>query len=625
MLNCTADNLRTEIEAAVKLRRRHTELTDALIRRYAGTNYRSDWEPDEESIENHEFEFLVNTVPAVMANNPSVAIRSRRPVVQRELVSAMQHGTNRWIKDIDLRGTLEPVVYDTVFGFGVTVITMEPVPGFETKEVPPLRPALRRVAPKRFFMDPQGDGPNNARFMGHLFVRDREDMLRAKNPDGSAKYDADAVKALTEPEEGGFSRDLGFGNDAELRVERGQVMAAEVFVPEKKLIYTIGFASGGGKREGRMLRPPRRYFGHPRGPYILFGFYLVPDQVYPLSPLAVTADTVLELNAHSAQVQRQASSARKLVLVDSTNAAMLDAIKNFEDGTVAGIPNFDVRAFAEVSLGGPDAGQLDYIERLRNRLDRRSGLTDIQRGQITGKATATEVQEATAAAGGRVKYMQDRIRRSVQQVIENSAWLMFNSDSVAFPVTQTKAEELVFTGYGEDQGSGFDLRKEPEQDGEFYGGIQPGQEDYSFFDLEIEIEPYSMEQVNEAVLQKRMQEAVQTVSSFAPMMMQFPFINWPDLLDDFFQAMNIPDGRKYINFEMLVQMLQMRFAPGQPQAVSGVDGNPPPDLGGFKSPPGMPAGKAATQAVRETESGDGQMAGSQAAAMGALLGTASAA
>ena len=628
MLKCTPDNLRIEIEAAIKLRRRHTEITDGLIRRYAGGSYRSDWTPDEASIENHEFEFIVNTVPAVMANNPAVSIRSRRPVVQRELVQAMQHGVNRWIRDVDLRGVLEPVLYDTVFGFGVTVITMEPVPGFETREVAPLRPALRRISPNRFFMDPQADGPANARFTGHLFVRDREDLLNAKDADGRPKYDKAAVAALTLPDDDtGIGGDLGLS--ADMRIDRDQVVAAEIFVPEKKMIYTIGFAaSGDGRKEGRMLRAPRRYFGHPRGPYILFGFYVMPDQVYPLSPLMVTAESVMELNAHASQVRRQAATARNIVLVDATNAAMLDAVKNYEDGSVAAIPNFDARAFAEVSLGGPNPGQLDYIQRLRDRLDRRSGLTDIMRGQVSGKATATEVQAAESASNGRVRYMQDRVRQSVMKCIENAAYIMFESNTVVFPVTMEKAEELAFEKQEGGSGGGYTMKQTDEEDMDFMGGPQEGQEDYSFFDLEITIEPYTMEQVSEAVLQRRMETAVQTVASFGPQMLQYPFINWPDLLDDYFQALNIPDGRKYVNFEMLAQMIQQQYAAGQVQGIPGLDGAPPPDFDTFRGPPSVPAGASAAAAVRETEAAEGTGgaggaggggAGGQAAMMSGLL------
>lgn len=614
MLDCTPQNLRLEVEAAIKLRQKHTDIMDELVGRYAGENYRSDWSPDDPSIENHEYEFLVNIIPAVMSNNPSVSIKSRRPVVQRELVKAMNHGTNRWIKDIDLKGTLEPVLYDASFKFGVVTVTMEPLPGHENKEVPPMRPALRRISPKRFFMDPQAEGPDQARFMGHVFVRDREDLIEAKNPDGSAKYDKKAIESLAGPSaDNDIASGSGFIEDFDMRIDRDQVIAAEVYIPEKGMIYTIGFSStkDSEKREGKFLRKPRRFFGHPRGPYILFGFYVVPDQVYPMSPLGVTAASVSELNAHAEQVRRQASVSRTLVLTNATNVSLTDAIKNFEDGSIAAIPNFDRNGFAEINLGGAHPAQIDYVRELRERLDRTSGVTDIQRGQVSGKGTATEASLAAAASSGRVSFMQEKVRGSVVKVIENAVWLMFESNSIIFPITEEKAEKMVFNGIGID--NAFEIEGADEQDSIFFGGPQPGQEDYSFFDLELEIEPYSMEQVDEAVLQKRMEQATAMVASFAPMMLQYPFINWPELLDDRFQTLNIPDGRKYINFEMLSQMLGVKFGPGAVQGIPGIDGAPGPDMEAFKGPPNMPAGSQSKDVMNE-----GQSAANE---IGALLGS----
>lgn len=620
MLQCTPENLREEVDAAIELRQKHIIVMNELVERYAGSNYRSDQQPEQSSIENHEFEFIVNTIPAVLATNPAVSVKSRRPVVQRELVQAMQHGINRWIKDIEFRDRIEPVLFDAFFKFGVMVVTMEPLPGHEHKDMPPLRPTLRRISPRMFFMDPQASGPKSARFMGHVFLRDRDDMLAAKNPNGSAKYDKEAIESLQGNDDGNDIIGETFLQDMDLKVDRDQVIGAEIYVPEKGMIYTIGFTAQRDreKRETKFIRKPRKAFCHPSGPYALFGFYIVPDQVYPLSPLCVTAESVEEANAHSEQIRRQASTARNLVLVDGTNSPLLDAIKNFQDGTVASIPNFDRNAFAEVAIGGPNPGQLDYVERLRERIDRRSGLTDIQRGQVSGDATATEAQLAAAAASGRVRYMQGLVRNSVKEILNKVGWLMFNSDSIAFPVSKEKSEKLVFE-QNIDGTAGIKIDGDEEQDEYFFGGIQPGQEDFNYFDLELEIDPYSMEQVDEAVLQKRMEIATVTVSKFAPLMLQFPFVNWPELLDDYFQALNIPDGRKYINFELLAQILKTQFSPGAPQGIPGIDGAPPVDTGAFKGPPNMPAGSQAQQIAQ----GDPSM--NPASEIASMLGAANSA
>lgn len=586
MLNTSPENLRVEITAAIKLRRRHTNLSRQLIERYAGSAYRDDWEPETPSHENHEFEFVVNTIPALIANDPRVSIKSKRPRVQRELADAMQHGMNRWIRDVRFADLVEFPVYDAMFDFGVVTITLEPLPGYDDQDDPPLRPIIRRISPRRYFKDPQG-GPMGGRYAGHLLIRDRDDMLAAKNPDGSPRYDREAVEALGSPESSDLVDDELF-RDTELRVERNQVVFAEVYIRETGMIHTVGFSTVKDENSlrARQLRKPRPFVGHPTGPYHELGIYLVPDQVYPLSPLAATQDLVAEINAHAEQVSRDSDTARSIVLFDSTNAALGDAIQHFENGAVAGVPGFNRNDFAEVRMGGANPVQLDYIARLRERIDRRSGLTDIQRGNITGDGTATEAQLAAASASARVKFMQRRVQRWVKSILNGVGWLMYHSDSIVFPIPIEEAESLVFNGFqaavaGQPMFSG---REKNVQEAVFYGGVQPGQEDWSYFDLELEIEPYSMEQVNEAVLQKRMETAMAVITNVAQAITAMPWVNWPDLLDDYFNTLNIPDGRKYINFEVLAEFMQMRFTAGTVDTIAGLDGQAPVNTRGLALP-----------------------------------------
>lgn len=599
MLDTTPSNLRLEVEAAVRLRRRHTDLSHQLIERYVGSAYREDWE-DEPSHENHEFEFIANMIPALVANNPKVNVKSRRPVVHRELAEAVQHGLNRWIRDINMKDRLEKPLYDSMFDFGVVSVTLEALPGYDDQDNPPMRPIFRRISPRRYFKDPQG-GVEGGRYAGVILTRDRQDMIDDRNPDGSRKFDEEAVKALSSPE----SMDAVVDDvlrDMEIRVERNQCVYAEIYIRETGMIHTIGFASlpnekGSRSKGGVELRKPRPFFGGPHGPFIELEYYIVPDQVYPLPPLCVTHDLVTEINSHAEQVSRDADTARNLVLYDSTNSHLGDSLANALNGAVCGIPNFDQRLFAPVTLGGANPVQLDYILRLRERIDRRSGLTDIMRGNISGQGTATEAQLAAASANARVKYMQGKVQQFVIKILENATWLLCNSTSVVYPISIDEAEEIVYRGPGAmiEGGAMFDMRKPGVREGVFMGGVQDGQDARAFYDLELIIEPYSMEAVNEAVLQKRMMEAFGITIQAAQMIPQMPYVNWPDLLDDLYNAVNVPDGRKYINFEMLAQILNTEWQPGEVRGIRGIDGAPPVNMQAFRGPPNMPAGQTAEQ------------------------------
>jgi hypothetical protein len=566
MLDVSADNLSQERDAAIELRKRHTDVSRELIYHYAGEKYRSDWCPEDPIRENHGFEYISTVLPNLVYYNPKIAVSSRRPRIQRDLAMAMQHGGNRWISDVNLAEHLERVALDLMFDFGVMLFITEPLPGYDGEAIPPLRPGCKRISPRMFFTDPQTNGGSKPRFTGHAWIRDKEDLLKAKNADGSPKFDQEVVKTLCE--EAGLEE---FYSDPfnqigdNLRVRRGQVIGYEIFVPEHGMVYTM--ASYTSRRSGKdyhgMLRKPRRAVVPSWGPYTLFGIYAVPDQVYPLSPLAVTHDQVQELNLFADQAARQASTSRRLVLVDAMNPKLVEAVKNFDDGGIASIPNFNRNGALEVNFGGAQPEVLDYIERLRIRLDRTSGLTDVMRGNVSGQATATENKIAAAAADIRIKFMQRQFRQNTTQVIRSALWAMFELEDVQFPVPRPQEEGATASG-------GMDA--DQMEDGIFIGGKKEGQEAWRFEDLEVEIEPYSMELVDETALQDRMTNAFNLVLQVTPMIRQFPEVNWRALMDDYFQSMNIPDaGRKYFNWGLVEQMLQMQLASSDPMDVPGVE------------------------------------------------------
>lgn len=579
MLSDDPTKMHDEIRAAIRLRRMHTNKSKEMIEMYAGSAYRDGWHCREGDM-NHPFELITNQLPSLAYNNPAARIKSRRPRVQRELVKAMQHGLNRNISDIDLVTKLQRVALDSFFDFGVLLTTLEPLPGYEGKRQPPMRPGVRRISPRLFFQDPLG-GINGPRYIGHIVVKDKEDIKNARGVDGKPLYDQKLVEELATDAYNDDDREI-HQLQKELSLHRDQVMLYEVWVPERGMIYTIteqGLKSRDAKPA--FLREPRKAFCPPWGPYTVFGMYDVPDELYALSPLTATSSQVNELNDHRAQLRRQADLAKKLILVDGKNETLVNSIVTYADGTIVAMKNFDPNGFAEVELTGPSPHMTAYVEQMKGELDQTSGLTQSRRGQVTG-ATATEIAEASQGQDARMRYMQQRFRRATIQVLKSLAWYMYHAESVVYPVPQQRADEML---------GQFQQEEENEKDGLFLGGVQPGQEDFSFDDLELEIEPYSMEIVDQATLQRTMQQVFATLTAALPLMLQFPFANWPQILDDYFESVNIPDGRKYIDWPKLEEMIQAQFAPGPLQEIPGLDGAPAPDLAGLRSRLGQQQGQ----------------------------------
>jgi len=610
MLDVTPKNLRREITSLVHERDRHTSLMEDVVDQYVGSFYEEGREPEIKAHENHPFEHVVNTVPSLVYNNPRVNVRSRRPQVHRELSESLAHGLNRWIHDVNLADQLIEIAVDVQFAFGVALVTLEPVPGHEHLEHPPLRPFVTRVSWRRFFTDSRASSPRSARIMGHEWIADKEDLLEAtyEDPETGRKRNLYNHKVLERIPPDADS-DIKAEPWGDLNtVPRRQVRGFDVYIPERRMIYTLA-KSGEGDDIG-FLREPRPFFGPPWGPYIQFGIYPVPDEAYPLPPLATTNELVEELNAHLDQLAEQADTMRQFYVVNSANTKAVEAIKVARNGQVLAIPGYDSTQADVIELGRPSREQLEYSDRLRQRLDRKSGLTDFQRGNVTGDATATENQLAQAALDFRRRFMQRQFQKDVRRLLTTVAWYMAESRNVVFPipVPVDQRQQALFTGAGT---ADFQVQMQAEEEYEdavFQGGRWPG-EDFNFFDLEIEIEPMSMELMTEAVLQRRIQQGLGFILANAHMMVSAPWINWPELLDDHFDALNIPDGRKYVNWRMVEMIAGAQFAGGAPQLPAGTGNTPEPD-------PKLLAGGSGVPQEGGGVEGPGQLAGP---AMGAFM------
>jgi hypothetical protein len=512
-----------------------------MIRKYAGKNYREGWLVPSDTYENHAFEYITNMIPAWSYENPAVEVKSRTPGLMDQVVEAMQQALNSWVREVQISKVMRDVAVDTCFAWGVAAITMEQVPGHEDEPEPPMWPVVRRVLPTRFFLDPYATSVREARYMGHVWVKHRKDLEEAIDPDtGLPLFNKEVLDEMGNDE---GIRDI---NEAELRQDalsgmylaKGMVVGYEVWVRETNTIYTLGY--GRDNKDGKNLREPRPFVGCPKhGPYHVIGIYTVPGQAYPLSPLAVTADMVQELDAHAGQMKQQAGSAKRLIVVDSNVTA--DKISMTADGNVIVVPGY--KAADTIEFDGPAKANLDYSLILRDRLDRISGLSDLVRGQVDGDATATESQLASQYANVRTRYAQSIFRESVSDILENAAYVMYTDPRVAFYMSiETPAGPQTVA---------------------YSGGPWPGQDLARFEHLKLSIDPYSMEWVNEGVKQRQMAEVfdrVLLVGAQAPQLMMNG-LDVSRMLDDLGETVNMKGlGKRYLNPAMVQQAAMMQVA-----------------------------------------------------------------
>lgn len=549
MLDTTTKNLWQEIEGAEKFRDQHLSRMSEMIQKYAGQGYRSDWNGD--WAENHLYEFIRLTTGRIIYDNPRVRVKTRRPGSQRAVAEAIGHGLNRWVEDVDLRRILKKIYADMCFAYGVALTVVEPQPHLDPREPSIAQwPMMHRLDCERFFLDPLCTSVRQARYMGHKWIIDKQTLLEMALKNKQGGWDYRAIDSLTTGTgiEGDKTR-----KDRKLSLDRNEVVCYDVWVPEVHTedpddgfhgtIYTLAMGQGGDKKPDGSpngpteIRKPRGFYGPRWGPYTMFGVYPVPGDPYPLSPFSAMYQQMSDLNDSVQAAQKSIREYKRLLFVSDKHPNLPKIIANTPDGFVIPVKGMDGdNDVIQREVGGLNEQHLAQIQMLLQRMDRNTGISETQRGNLPEKSTATAIAVADSAGDISLGFIKQEFSDSTVQVLKTAGWYMYHDDRIEMPLGEEAAEVLgmsepwlVGGSYADDSGARFD-------------------------DLELKLEPYSMERTNEALLRAQHQDLANFVLQSAQVMQATPQIRWADLYSKTGEAVNQPAFGEIIDSAVLAQI-----------------------------------------------------------------------
>jgi hypothetical protein len=553
-LTITPAQFQETIRDAERHRADYLDNVQKLTKRYAGNYYRRGWK-DKPVPENMIFSYLANLMPKMVFDHPRVSVKAEHAVTQEPIADAMRHILNAWAERSDVRDELEDIAYDFALGYGVAKVGLETRGDFsadpsrgidEHFNMNALTPYLTRVNPAAFVVDPNANSFKEARWMGHQFVRDLDELAQ------DDRYDQEVVAKLTgladdeiklgDRRQEGKPRS-GNGNDS------NRVALYEIYLVESRQIGTLVSDQNGIMA---WIRPLREFMGPEDGPYVFFGAYIVPNQVYPLSPIQAMAEQFVDLNAHAHAAAKEAASAKKLVLVDSKQDNLRQQIQNAPSGAVIGIPGLAANSVANVELGGTSVQRVQYLGQLRDRLDRTIGFSDAMRGKTSG-ATATENEIAASAGDSRTDFIALRFMIGVREALTRIGWFYFYEDLIKEPVSWNDASGKI-------------------TEGTFEGGLKPGQEDMSWFEFALTVDPYSMRRQEPAEAIAKAEKVLEVSLTIAPAVVSFPWINWQNIVQMLGDALNVPDLASRMFTEQGLAMMGQGVLPGMLSGVNGQTG-----------------------------------------------------
>jgi len=538
MLDLSFDAVRREIESAERFRDAHVSSMREMVQRYHGPVYRDDRnDPSTDDPENFSHEFISMVLPRIIHDNPRFRVRLGTLTSELLYGKRLTVALNRWSRITKIRRTLERVATDMLLCYGVALTTSEPRPEKRQSDGShSYLPRVYRISPERFFVDPAATHAEDARYMGHCYAIDKEDLLFKAQTDPT--WDVEAIEAI------GAGTDLDEARDESDRdIEwRRELAVYEVWIPEVAMpqelldqiadrndfngvILTLVKGVNGATKWDGFVRAPRPYFGPSAGPYTVFGVYTIPDDPYPMSPLIAVASQTDDLNAHLSSVRSSAAAYKRIIMVDARNAKLAQDIKDKPHDYVLLSENLDKERVLNLEVGGITQQQVQYSQMAQDRLDRVSGIHDAMRGNVTGTATATEIAVAESSATMRMAHLKRQFQDCVDDMARSVLWYMWHDERVVLPLGREGARALL------------------EMDAVFKGGTMVGE----WEDLEVSVDAFSMERVSEALVQKRAMELLQITTSVAQGMMTLPNVRWGELLNVVGDALNIPNLSEMID------------------------------------------------------------------------------
>ena len=252
----------------------------------------------------------------------------------------------------------------------------------------------------------------------------------------------------------------------------------------------------------------------------------------------------MDLNEQVIAATRAMQRHKKMIAVESRSAA--EKIKNSPDGYVVQIPfSMGKPQFAEMEMGGHSDKQLEHMAITHERLSRTLGLDVLMRGTAKADVTATADTLANESAMARLSEIKESFTKAAVNVLESMAHYMYYSDTVVFPMG-----DEVLEAYNIQTPEGQSIQPW------YRGGDTEAGSGYTFYDLELEIEPYSMERTSEGLSQQRAIQRHELVMGSLEYMERFPDFPWKQHFKDMGDALNSPKLDELVPEEMLNRLAE---------------------------------------------------------------------
>lgn len=602
----TADNLALEVRSMVDNADKHMGAFLEKVRRMHGPAYRTDVSSADPL--NYDFEYISLMLGKTIASNPRLKITIFGSEDERQQGRGLQQGGNRWVRSVDYRSHLHRMGVDFYLLRGISTIKLEPVPGCDPDE-PLYWPTKNRIRPEDFFWDHRAQSFEDALLLGHKIRVPKDDLLAeircaremSDSDEDDDGWDIAAIQELAED-----SSTLNGISDGAYSPKRQEITYYEVWVKKDEpeldadddpddfhgVIYTLG-GIGDGNVQPQFIRKPRPFFGLPTGPYCWFGCHFVPTDAAPLSALGAVEGSIQDANAQARALDENKANWKKFTVFETANKDDNVLLKNVKHGDNLALSMVDAAKFKELESGGPSEIQFLMEQHSEKRVKDVLGMYDAQRGNVSGQGTATENALADAASTARSQFQAQKFEDGVAMELRAVVFYLYRSERVVFrlddgslffggsdiecSIRVARANGLLPTHDKTGKPIPSDIGTLMDQFADAQGAPRPSKQEkkaaldernkrLKWSQIDLQIEPYSMERTSEMTQQRRLMQGWNLLPQIMQMLMQAPYMNGKRILDMFGESLNWPDFGSLLDINAMHQYQAMQIQQAQMQA-----------------------------------------------------------
>lgn len=503
----------------------------------------------------------------LIAKNPRAMLstfqRAHKPVV-----SAMQDWTDIEIPRMKLKETLERIVIDALFSFGVCKVALA-TPADAAAMAWHLRagsPYAARVDLDDFVFDANARDWSQVGFIGHRY---RVPLRAVKEDKRYSKAREDLTASTDEPyNQQGDERInmLGRGYQ-DLNTEEFEDMVDlwEIYLPRHRLVYTLADGAMSGPETGPDMKPLliQPWLGPECGPYHILGLLPVPGNIVPKGPLQDLFDLHEAANNAYRKMFRIVERIKEIMTYSGASAEDAARAVSANDGDSVRVDSID--KIKQIVFGGTTLNNVQMgAMHFKDLFSWAAGNLDIIGGLSPMSKTASQDKMLNENSAKSVADMQDRTIQFTSEVVKSLCWYWHHDPRNVMRSTHALEGMPEFS---------VDREVTPEMRAQI-----------PFEDLRVEVDPYSLQHSTPQSRMAGLNQLVQTI--IMPMMpilqQQGIVVDINAYLQKIAAYMNQPDLQEIVTYQ----------EPPNPEA--GVPGG--------SEPPRMP-GQTERTYTRESVSG----------------------